>query len=146
VEDLSFSLAGRQPARYTAGVGTRVLIVFSKLAINTLALLVVDAMFETVAFDSTAVMIASAVVLALVNTFLRPIVLLLTLPINVLTLGLFTLIINGLMLLLVSALIPGFHLKGFWTAVGAALLISIVSFLLNWFLSPRCLHIRLDHS
>jgi len=84
-------------------------------------------------------------VLALVNTWLRPLVVLLTLPINVLTLGLFTLVINALMLELVSWIIPAFHIDSFWTAVGAALVISLISFLLNWFLRPDKVQVRVQH-
>jgi putative membrane protein len=125
-------------------MGRKLLILFSKLAINALALLVVDAIFRRIWLDTTQATIAAAVVLALVNTYLRPFVVLLTLPINVLTLGLFTLVINALMLKLVSWLIPAFHVEGFWTAVGGALVVSIVNLLLNWFLNPPNVHVRID--
>ena len=117
-------------------MGRRLLILITKLAINALALLVVDAIFQGIWFDNNQATIAAAVVLALVNTYLRPLVVVLTLPINILTLGLFTLVINAFMLELVSWVIPAFHVNGFWTAVGGALVISIISFLLNWFLKP----------
>jgi putative membrane protein len=123
-------------------MGRKLLILFAKLAINALALIVVDALFAGIHFDDTNTMIAAAVVLALVNTYLRPFVVLLTLPINILTLGLFTLVINAGMLKLVSWLIPAFHVEGFWTAVGGALVISIVSLLLNWFLNPSNVQVR----
>jgi putative membrane protein len=74
-------------------------------------------------------------VLATLNTFLRPIVFILTLPINLLTLGLFTLFINAVMVKMASAVIPGFDVVGFWPAVLAALVISIVDWLLNRVLS-----------
>ena len=119
-----------------------VLVLVTKLAINAVALLVVDAIFQNIRFDDTQTMIAAAILLALVNTYLRPLVVVLTLPINILTLGLFTLVINGLMLELVSWLIPAFHVEGFWTAVGAALVISLISFLLNWFLKPDAVEVR----
>ena len=99
-------------------MGRRLLILITKLAINALALVVVDAIFQGIWFDNDKATIAAAVVLALVNTYLRPLVVVLTLPINVLTLGLFTLVINALMLELVSWVIPAFHVQGFWTAVG----------------------------
>jgi putative membrane protein len=114
----------------------RLLILLTKLAINALALLVVTSIFQGIHFDNNQAMIAAAVVLALVNSYLRPLVVILTLPINILTLGLFTLVINAGMLELVSWLIPAFHIKDFWTALGGALVISIISFLLNWFLRP----------
>jgi hypothetical protein len=65
-----------------------------------------------------------------------PLVMLLTLPLTIITLGLFTILINAGMLKLVSWLIPAFHVEGFWTAVGAALVMSVISFLLNLFLQP----------
>ena len=117
-------------------MGRQLLILFVKLTINALALLVIDALFAGIHFDNTNTMMAAAVVLALVNTYLRPVVVLLTLPINILTLGLFTLIINAGMLKLVSWLIPAFHVEGYWAAIGGALVISIVSLLLSWFLNP----------
>jgi putative membrane protein len=112
----------------------RLLIFLVKLAVNALALLVAAQIFHKIWFDNQQATIIAALVLALVNTYLRPLVVILTLPINILTLGLFTLVINGLMLELVSWLIPAFHVEGFWTAVGGALVISIVSCLLNLFL------------
>ena len=120
----------------------RLLILLTKLAINALALLVVTSIFKCIRFDNNQAMIATAVVLALVNTYLRPLVIVLTLPINILTLGLFTFVINGLMLELVSWLIPAFHIDTFWTAVGGAIVITIVSFLLNWFLRPDKVQVR----
>ena len=115
------------------------MLLFVKFAINALALVVVEAMFQGIWVETQGALlttIAAAVLLALVNTYLRPLVLVLTLPFNIVTLGLLTFVINGLMLKVVSWLIPAFHVEGFWTAVGGAIVISIVSFLLNWFLRP----------
>ena len=120
----------------------RLLILLTKLGINALALLVVTAIFQGIRFDNNQAMVAAAVVLALVNTWLRPLVVILTLPINILTLGLFTFVINALMLELVSWLIPVFHIDTFWTAIGGAVVITIVSFLLNWFLRPDKIQVR----
>ena len=69
-----------------------------------------------------------AVVIGLINTFLRPVFILLTLPINILTLGLFTLVINALLIMLASSLVPGFQVANF----GWAMLFSVVLFLVNW--------------
>ena len=128
-------------------MGARLLILFTKLAINALALVAVEAMFSGIWVDPDRALqttIAAAVILALVNTYLRPIVVLLTLPINILTLGLFTLVINAAIFKLVAWVIPAFHVEGFWTAVGGALVISVISFLLNWFLNPRQVHVRVQ--
>lgn len=114
----------------------RWLVLATKLAINALALVVVDAIFANVHFDNFQATLAAAILLALINTYLRPVLYWLTLPINILTLGLFTLVINATLLKLISWLIPAFHLTGFWTALGAALVISVISTLLNWFLVP----------
>ncbi len=76
-------------------------------------------------------------VLGILNAVLRPIALLLTLPINILSLGLFTFIINALMLKMASGLIPGFGVYGFWTAIFGSLLISFISWLLNSFIGEQ---------
>lgn len=120
----------------------RLLILLMKLAVNALALLVVDSLFDNIWLDNPRATLFAAVALALVNTFVRPLVAVLTLPFNVLTLGLFTLVVNAAMLKLVSWLIPAFHVEGFWTAVGGALVLSIVSALLNVFLKPESKHAR----
>jgi putative membrane protein len=114
-----------------------------KLAINALALVVADALFAGFALPGWQLTLAAAVLLALVNSYLRPVALVLTLPVNVLTLGLFTLVINAAMLGLVAWLLPGARLVGFWTAVGAALTISVVSLLLNWFLRPPTVRVHI---
>jgi len=79
----------------------------------------------------------AAATLGVLNAFLRPLLILLTLPINILTLGLFTFLINALMLKIVSEVIPGFYVYGFWTAVLGALIIGAVSWLLNGFVGGR---------
>ncbi len=79
----------------------------------------------------------AAAVLGILNAVLRPIALLLTLPINILSLGLFTFIINALMLKMASGIIPGFGVYGFWTAIFGSLLISVISWLLNSFVSEQ---------
>ncbi|MGI5826374.1 MAG: phage holin family protein [Patescibacteria group bacterium] len=76
-------------------------------------------------------LILVAIVWGIINVLIRPLILLLTLPINILTLGLFTFVINALLVLLVSAIVPGFKIRDF----GSALLFAIVVWLINWFLS-----------
>ena len=79
----------------------------------------------------------AAAILGILNAFFRPIALLLTLPINVLSLGLLTFVINALMLKMASGVISGFEVIGFWSAVFGSLLISIISWLLNSFINDR---------
>lgn len=74
-----------------------------------------------------------AVVLGLVNAIVRPILLMLTLPLTVLTLGLFYFVINGLAFNLAAALVPGFHVAGLWAGILAALVVSVVSWVISWF-------------
>ena len=79
----------------------------------------------------------AAAMLSILNAFFRPVLLILTLPINILSLGLFTFVINALMLKMASGVIPGFEVYGFWSAVFGSLLISVVSWLLNSFISEQ---------
>ena len=81
--------------------------------------------------------LGAAAMLGILNAFFRPILLILTLPINILSLGLFTFIINALMLKMASGVIPGFDVRGFWTALLGALIITLISWLLNAFISER---------
>lgn len=79
----------------------------------------------------------AAGVLGILNAFFRPILIILTLPINILSLGLFTFVINAMLLKIASSLIAGFEVHGFWSALFGSLLISIVSWLLSSFINER---------
>lgn len=92
-----------------------------------LALWVTAYILPGVNVDSTQSLAIAAVVLGLVNALIRPILTILTLPITIVTLGLFYLVVNGLTFLLASKLVSGFHVAGFWWAVLGALLVSIIS-------------------
>lgn len=81
--------------------------------------------------------VGAAAILGILNAFFRPIALILTLPINILTLGLFTFVINAVMLLMASGVIGGFNVDGFWTALFGSLIISIISWALNTFISEK---------
>ncbi|MCL6561777.1 MAG: phage holin family protein [Firmicutes bacterium] len=85
--------------------------------------------------SSWATVLWAAVILGLVNLVVRPVVRLLALPLNLLTLGLFGWVINGLMLKLVSLLVPGFVVPGFWPAIWGAVAIAIISGVIHWLLS-----------
>jgi putative membrane protein len=107
-----------------------------KWLVNTMALFVVVNIVAGIGVERWQTMLAGALALGLLNAFFRPILLVLTLPVNVLTLGLFTLVINGLIFYLAAWLIKGFYVAGFWSAFVAALVFSIVSFLLNQLIRP----------
>ena len=80
----------------------------------------------------------AAIVLGALNLFIRPILLLLTLPINIITLGLFSLVINACLVLLASYVVPGFYVSGFWTALLFALVLAIVNWVFHiWNHSPH---------
>ena len=74
-----------------------------------------------------------AVVLGAINAFIKPVVVILTLPINILTLGLFTLVINALLIMLASMVVPGFGVDGFWWAMLFAIVLSMVTWVLSRF-------------
>ena len=86
--------------------------------------------------DGAWAAIVAALLLGLVNAVLRPILILLTLPITILTFGLFALVINGAMLALVGAVVAGVRIDGFGSAILGALLVSLVGGLLTWALGP----------
>ena len=79
----------------------------------------------------------AAAILGILNAFFRPILIILTLPINLVTFGLFTFVINAMMLKMASAVIPGFDVYGFWSAVFGSLLISVTSWLLTSFVNEK---------
>lgn len=108
-----------------------VINVLVTLILNALAVFVTDYILSGVSLDSFKTSIIVAVVLGIVNTFLRPILNLLALPINILSLGLFSLVINALLVLLVAFLVEGFNVDGFLWALAFSLVLSIV----NTFLS-----------
>ena len=103
-----------------------------KWLINTLALLITAYVVEGIQVTGVSTLFLAAALLGILNALIRPILIILTLPINIITLGLFTFVINGAMLWLVSLIIKGFIIQGFWPAVVGALLISVVSWLFNW--------------
>jgi putative membrane protein len=79
----------------------------------------------------------AVVVLGVVNAVVRPLLLLLTLPVTVVTLGLFLLVLNGAMLGLTALLVPGFVIEGFWTALFGAIIVSLTGMAANWLIGPR---------
>jgi len=99
--------------------------------VNALSLWVADEIFSGIAFESKSSLFVSALLLGMVNTFVKPILLVLTLPITVVTLGLFLLILNASMLMLVARMVPGFHLEGFWSGALVALFVSVFSYAVN---------------
>jgi putative membrane protein len=87
--------------------------------------------------DTALTLILAGLLLGLVNAVVRPFALLLSLPALLFTLGLFLIVVNAAMIGLVALMLPGFKIAGFWTAVGGALIVSIVSWVGSWFIGSR---------
>jgi putative membrane protein len=102
-------------------------------AITAFALWVASHVFKGIQFSSTASLVVSALLLGLANAIVRPLLVLLTLPLTLLTFGLFLLVINALMLLLVAKVVNGFKVDGFWTAFWASLFMAVLSVVLGAF-------------
>jgi putative membrane protein len=95
--------------------------------INAAALFALPYLFKSIQIDSFTTALIVALILSIVNTIIRPILFLLTLPITVLTLGLFIFVLNGLMLWMVASFVKGFAVSGFWPAVFGAIVYSLIS-------------------
>lgn len=100
-----------------------------RVAIVALGLWLATQILPGLHFAGSGTLLAAALLLGVVNAIVRPIAVLLTLPLTLLTLGLFLLVVNAAMVGLVALLLPGFQVSGFWTAVGAALIVSITGWL-----------------
>jgi putative membrane protein len=98
-----------------------------RVVIVALGLWLATQVLSGIQLDSPATLFGAALLLGVVNAVVRPIAVILTLPLTLLTLGLFLIVINALMLGLVALLLSGFHINGFWTAVGASLIVSMTS-------------------
>lgn len=88
-------------------------------------------------FGGPLSLLFAALVLGLVNATVRPVMLLLTLPITVITLGMFLLVLNGAMLGLAALMVPGFVIDGFWTALFGAIIVSLTGMVASWFIGPK---------
>lgn len=105
--------------------------------VNALGLLFVSWLFEGIRVDGVGWAFVAALFLGVFNALVRPILILLTLPITVITMGLFILVINALMLWLTGWLLAGFHVQGFWTAIGGALVLGLISMAANGLVNDR---------
>ncbi len=99
--------------------------------ITTLAIMMVPTLVSGVTLDSLGSAVLAAAILGVLNAVVRPVLLLLTLPLTIVTLGLFILVNNALMFMLAGAIVPGVHVASFWSALFASVIVSIVSWILN---------------
>ena len=105
--------------------------------INAIALIALPYVVSSITVDSFLTALLVAIVLGFVNAIIRPILVILTLPVTILTLGLFIFVINGLLFWAVGSFWPGFHVNGFWAGVFGAIVYSIISWILSAILMPR---------
>ena len=105
--------------------------IFLKLIVLIIAVFVASYIIPGVTISSTSTLIVVSIVLGVVNAFLKPILVILTFPLTVITLGVFLLILNGLLVLLVSSIVPGFHVSGIFTAILFSIVVSVVGSLLS---------------
>lgn len=99
--------------------------------VTAIAVLAAAHLVSGVSYDSYGALAVAALVLGVCNAVLKPILMFLTLPFLILSLGLFTLVINGLLFWLVGTVVIGFHVAGFWSGLWGALIVSVVSIVLN---------------
>ncbi len=116
-----------------------------KWLILTAAITVASYLIEGIRVSGFFSAFFTAAILGILNVFFRPVLLILTLPINILSLGLFTFVINALLLKMASGVIPGFEVYGFWSAVFGALVISIVNWILSSFIISHGRIERVDY-
>lgn len=112
------------------------------LLVNTLAIIITAYLvpgftiegFSSVTgltMDGIKTAVIAAIVLGVINTFIKPVLVLLTIPLTIVTLGLFIFVINAVILWIAAGIVPGMHIAGFWTAIIAALVLSVVSTILS---------------
>ena len=116
--------------------------------ITSMALWVASHVFRGIRFEGLSSLLVSALLLGLANAIVKPLLIVLTLPLTFITFGLFLLVINALMILLVSAMVKGFQVSSFWTAFFASIFVSVISFVLEvFFLGSGSVHeIQMPHS
>ncbi|MFL6712374.1 MAG: phage holin family protein [Sulfurifustis sp.] len=108
-----------------------------RLLVSAVGLWLAAAIIPGVYVEGIGTLLVAALLLGLVNAVVRPVLFILTLPITIVTLGLFLLVLNAAMVGLVAWLLSGFQIDGFLSAVGASIVVSIVSWFASWFIGPR---------
>ncbi len=102
-----------------------------KILLSSFSVLIADFLLKGVYVKDILTSVLVAFVLAILNNFLKPILIVLTIPITIFTFGFFLLVINALMAMLATKIVPGFFIEGFWWAVGFSLIISFLNYLIN---------------
>ncbi len=103
----------------------------AQLVISALAVIITSLLLPGVDIDNAITGVLVAAVLAVLNSIIKPLLVILTIPITIFTFGLFLLVINAAMILLASKIVPGFHVDGFWTALFFSIILSLVMSIFN---------------
>lgn len=103
-----------------------------KILINAAALMFAANMIDGIYVDGFGAVVIAAIILGIVNAIIRPLLMLFTLPLNIMTFGLLTFVINGLMLKMVSTVVGGFEIVGLWPAIIGSIILTVVSTVLSW--------------
>lgn len=106
-----------------------------RVVVNALAIMVASSILPGIEVDGLLPALAAGLLLGLVNGFVRPVLLILTLPITLVTLGLFLFVLNGFCFWLVASLVKGFHVSGFWSAMLGSIVVSAVSWIVTTLIS-----------
>jgi putative membrane protein len=116
--------------------------------ITTIAVVIASALVPGMRYDTFGALLGAALLLGILNAFVRPVLLLLSAPLILLSLGLFILVINGLMLLWVPTFVVGFHVDGFWSAFWGAIVVGLISWVLSAFFkgSDGRIHVLTHHA
>ncbi len=101
--------------------------------VTTVAVFAAEKLLPGIRCDSTGALLGASLLLGIINAFVRPVLLLLSLPFIIITMGLFIVVVNALLMLFVSSVIPAFHVDGFWDAFFGSIIVSIVSWALSSF-------------
>jgi putative membrane protein len=104
--------------------------------ITALSLWLTSFIFHGISFSNKKSLLLSALLLGFANAVIRPIIVVLTIPLTLITFGLFLLVINALMMLLVSVVVPGFRISGFWTAFFASIVVTLLSLMVGTYIFP----------
>ncbi len=108
-----------------------------RCVITGLGLWLADSLFDGIAINSTGTLILAAIVLGVLNGVVRPVLFFLTLPLTIVTLGIFVLVLNASMFGLAAAFFSGFQVASFWSALGGALVVSLISWMASWFIGSK---------
>ena len=111
--------------------------IFIRWLILTVSIIITSYLLDGISVSGFFSAFFAAAILGILNAFFRPILIILTLPTNIMTMGLFTFVINALLLMVASGVISGFEVRGFWSAVFGSLLISLVSWILTSFINEH---------